>query len=164
MNSNTNTWLNDLDQVVKVRHEIAQRLDSIASTLTQAEANAAKTSGKFGFESEINHLLSSAANLRQGVFRLLVLGDMKRGKSTFLNALLGENLLPSDVSPCTALLTILKYGNTQKVTIHYHNSKPPEEIDFQEFKQRYTINPEETKALEKGQILAAWISFLRSWT
>ncbi len=150
MNSNTNTWLNDLDRVASFRHEVAQRLDFIASTLTQAEADESKTSGKFGFESEIKRLLSEAENLRQGVFRLLVLGDMKRGKSTFLNALLGENLLPSDVSPCTALLTILKYRNTQKVTIHYHNSKPSEEIDFQQFKQRYTINPEEAKALEKG--------------
>ncbi len=31
---------------------------------------------------------------------------MKRGKSTFINALLGEKLLPSDVNPCTALLTM----------------------------------------------------------
>jgi len=34
-----------------------------------------------------------------------VLGDMKRGKSTFLNAILGEDLLPRNVTACTALVT-----------------------------------------------------------
>ena len=29
----------------------------------------------------------------------MVLGDMKRGQSTLLNALPGESLLPSDVKP-----------------------------------------------------------------
>lgn len=152
--SNTAGWFNDLERFAQVRHDIAERLDSISSQLTQAESEGERTSGKFGLEPEIKRLLSEAENLRQGVFRVLVLGDMKRGKSTFLNALLGQNLLPSDVSPCTALLTILKYGAVQKVTIHYNDGKSPEEIDFQQFKQRYTINPDEAKALEKGQLMA----------
>lgn len=63
---------------------------------------------KMNLEREIEDARRASQNLRQGSFRLLVLGDMKRGKSTFLNALIGENLLPSDVNPCTALLTILR--------------------------------------------------------
>jgi GTPase SAR1 family protein len=147
-------WFNDLARVDTVRHEIAARLDSIAHTLSQAESEGEKTSGRFGLEPEIKRLLSEAENLRQGVFRLLVLGDMKRGKSTFLNALLGQNLLPSDVSPCTALLTTIKYGAQEKVTIYYNDGKAPEQIDFQQFKLRYTIDPNETKVLEKGEQLA----------
>jgi GTPase SAR1 family protein len=153
-NKDTTGWFSDLTRVEAVRHEIAERLDSIAHILTQAESESENTSGKFGLESEIKRLLAEAENLRQGVFRLLVLGDMKRGKSTFLNALLGQNLLPSDVSPCTALLTTIKYGAQEKVTIYYKDSKAPEQISFDEFKQRYTIDPNETKVLEKGQQLA----------
>jgi GTPase SAR1 family protein len=81
----------------------------------------------------------------------MVLGDMKRGKSTFLNALIGENLLPSDVNPCTALLTTLKYGPEKQVTIIFNDGKSPERIDFTSFKQRYTIDPEEAKVLERNQ-------------
>jgi GTPase SAR1 family protein len=141
-------WLDDLDRVVNIRHQVASRLDAIAQTIIECEMEGAKTSGKLGLEAEIERLATASQNLRQGVFRLLVLGDMKRGKSTFLNALLGQNLLPSDVSPCTALLTVLKYGTKEKVTIHYKDDTA-EEIDFPQFKQRYTINPEEAKTLEK---------------
>lgn len=39
-----------------------------------------------------------------------VLGQFKRGKSTFINALLGENLLPTGIVPVTSAVTVLKYG------------------------------------------------------
>lgn len=146
----TPSFLNDLDRVARIRQSIAAHLGTIVTTLTAAEA-AEQTSGQLGLESEITDLSVASKNLQQGVFRLLVLGDMKRGKSTFLNALMGENLLPSDVNPCTALLTILRYGAEKRVTVHFNNGKPPEQIDFANFKQRYTINPEEAKSLEQSQ-------------
>ncbi|MGB3296266.1 MAG: dynamin family protein [Phormidesmis sp.] len=93
-------------------------------------------------------------NLRIGIFRLLVLGDMKRSKSTFLNALIGENLLPSDVNPCTALLTILRYGPEKRITVHFLDDTTPETLDFEAFKQRYTIDPAEAKQLEANEELA----------
>jgi hypothetical protein len=122
-------WIEDLDRVVKVRTEVADLLDAIAQTLTQVESEGEKISGKLGLDRDIERLVTTGENLRQGVFQLLVLGDMKRGKTTFLNALLGQNLLPSDVNPCTALLTVLKYGETEKVTcglgIHRQTKKSP---------------------------------------
>jgi GTPase SAR1 family protein/FtsZ-binding cell division protein ZapB len=148
----TNPLLKDLDRVAKVRQDIATNLGNIVTTLSQAETVNAQTSGELGLEREIADLTVAEQNLKQGVFRLLILGDMKRGKSTFLNALIGENLLPSDVNPCTALLTVLKYGPEKRVTIHFNDGKAPEQVDFPSFKQRYTINPEEAKELEqKGQ-------------
>jgi hypothetical protein len=41
---------------------------------------------------------------------LAVLGQFKRGKSTLLNALLGEPLLPTSVVPLTAIPTFLRAG------------------------------------------------------
>ncbi len=147
----TNPLLKDLDRVAKVRQAIATHLGNIVTTLSQAEAKGAQASGELGLEREIADLTVAGQNLKQGVFRLLILGDMKRGKSTFLNALIGENLLPSDVNPCTALLTVLKYGPEKRVTIHFNDGKAPEQIDFAGFKQRYTINPAEAKELEQKQ-------------
>lgn len=144
-------FLNDLERVARVRRRISDHLSQIAQTLTQAEFDGERASGKLGLEREIEDITLASKNLRRGVFRLLVLGDMKRGKSTFLNALLGENLLPSDVNPCTALLTVLKYGPQKQVTIHYNDGRPPEQIDFKQFKQDYTIDPEEAKVLEQKQ-------------
>ncbi|GIL25452.1 dynamin family protein [Actinocatenispora comari] len=52
-------------------------------------------------------------------FRLLVVGEAKRGKSTLINALLGRPLLPSGVTPVTALPTELRYGQTEQLVVSY---------------------------------------------
>jgi ribosome biogenesis GTPase A len=43
--------------------------------------------------------------------RVLVAGEAKRGKSTLVNALLGQAVLPAGVTPLTALATTVRYGN-----------------------------------------------------
>ena len=144
----TSNFLNDLERVAAVRREIADSLSNIATAINQSELAAAAASGKLGLESDSADINLASNNLRQGVFRLLVLGDMKRGKSTFLNALIGENLLPSDVNPCTALLTILRYGSEKKVTVYFNDGKIPKQLDFKSFKENYTIDPAEAKRLE----------------
>ena len=88
----TDSFLKDLERVAQVRAEVASSLGRIAETITKAEAEAKPTSGGLGLETQIEDINVASKNLRKGVFRLLVLGDMKRGKSTFLNALIGENL------------------------------------------------------------------------
>jgi GTPase SAR1 family protein len=150
-NVKSSSFLQDLDRVAKARQTVAKQLGAIAQTLVKAEQDGKSNSGQLDLEREIEDLTLASQNLSQGAFRLIVLGDMKRGKSTFLNALIGENLLPSDVNPCTALLTILKYGAEKQVTIHFTNGKPPERVDFAGFKQSYTIDPEEAKTLEQRQ-------------
>jgi replication fork clamp-binding protein CrfC len=147
----TDQFINDLERVSQVRSEISICLSRIADTINQAELTGDNSSGKLSLTRDIEDITAASKNLRQGVFRLLVLGDMKRGKSTFLNALIGENLLPSDVNPCTAVLTILRYGAEKKVTIHFNDGKSPQQLDFQSFKYKYTIDPAEAKKLEQEQ-------------
>ncbi len=148
------TFLDDLDRVARTRREIATHLSEISDQIAQAESEAEQGSGQFDLGELVQDLSSASQTLRRGVFRLLVLGDMKRGKSTFLNALIGERLLPSDVNPCTAVLTILKHGPEKRVTIHHKGNKPARVIDFQAFKQEYTIDPDEAKQLEQNKQLA----------
>ena len=143
------TFINDLERVVQVRAEVGASLNRIADTLNQAEANNSNTSGKLSLERDIEDIRVASKNLRTGVFRLMVLGDMKRGKSTFLNALIGEKILPSDVNPCTALLTVLRYGSQKKVTVYFNDGKAPLDMGFDVFKNKYTIDPTEAKKLEQ---------------
>ena len=146
-------FLQDLELVAQVKADIAVSMATIADSLDEAEKINQNKSGKLELERDIEDLRKASTNLKQGVFRLLVLGDMKRGKSTFLNALIGENILPSDVNPCTAILTVLRYGEQKKVTVYFDNDEP-EEIDFKVFKTRYTIDPAEAKRLEQEKKLA----------
>lgn len=147
-------FIDDLDRVAQARLQVSEILGAIANTLKQAELEGEKQSGKLELHRDIEDITKASQTLRNVVFRLLVLGDMKRGKSTFLNALIGENLLPSDVNPCTAILTILRYGAEKKVTVHFNNGTSPENLDFKAFKQRYTIDPSEAKELEQQKKLA----------
>lgn len=55
--------------------------------------------------------------LREDVFRVLVAGEAKRGKSTLVNALLGRAVLPSGVLPLTAIATTLTYGDADEVLV-----------------------------------------------
>ena len=147
-------FFTDLERVAKVRRQMADDLSDIVSIVAEAETTGAGQSGQMGLSQTIEDIEATSQNLRQGVFRLLVLGDMKRGKSTFLNALIGENLLPSDVNPYTALLTILRYGPEKKITVHFLDNQAPETLDFETFKARYTIDPAEAKRLEESDQLA----------
>ncbi|MFZ0547723.1 MAG: dynamin family protein [Candidatus Promineifilaceae bacterium] len=58
--------------------------------------------------------------LNSGRFHLAVLGQFKRGKSTLLNALLGERLLPTGVVPVTAIPTLMAYGPTRQARIIFN--------------------------------------------
>ena len=44
------------------------------------------------------------------LFLLVIVGEFNSGKSAFINALLGERLLPEGVTPTTAQIHVLKYG------------------------------------------------------
>jgi small GTP-binding protein len=71
--------------------------------------------------------------LETRVFSLVVLGQFKRGKTTFINALLGREFLPSAVVPLTAVPTILRYGETYETQVIYKDGTkreiPIKEID-----------------------------------
>jgi len=53
---------------------------------------------------------SAAERIAEGRFYVACVGQFKRGKSTLLNALIGEPILPSGVVPVTAVPTILRFG------------------------------------------------------
>jgi len=56
-------------------------------------------------------------------FKVLVVGEFKRGKSTFINALLGEEVLPSHAKPCTAIINEIKWGKTPRSLLHFKQKK-----------------------------------------
>jgi len=64
-------------------------------------------------------LLSLETKLAEGRLHLAVLGQMKRGKSSFINALLGAEVLPTGVLPVTAIITEISYGHAPEATIVY---------------------------------------------
>ncbi|MFO0646846.1 MAG: dynamin family protein [Polyangiales bacterium] len=48
---------------------------------------------------------------------LVVLGEFNHGKTTFVNALLGGDVLPTGITPTTALIHEVRHGDTPKASI-----------------------------------------------
>ena len=46
-------------------------------------------------------------------------GETSAGKSSFLNMILGENLLPSSLLSTTSTICELKYGRERRVEVHF---------------------------------------------
>jgi GTP-binding protein EngB required for normal cell division len=63
--------------------------------------------------------------LDEGLLRVAVLGQFKRGKSTLLNALLGAPVLPTGVTPVTAIPTFIKSGPKAAARITFKDGKEP---------------------------------------
>lgn len=56
-------------------------------------------------------------------FTLVILGEFKRGKSTIINALLGKELAPMNISPETYTINEITYGRVQGVEAVFDNGK-----------------------------------------
>jgi Dynamin family len=64
--------------------------------------------------------------------QLAVLGQFKRGKSTFLNALLGAPLLPTGVVPLTAVATFIIWGPEPLVRVVFKDQRAAEQFPLRE--------------------------------
>ncbi|MGI6285576.1 dynamin family protein [Neomoorella humiferrea] len=63
---------------------------------------------------------------------LAVLGQFKRGKSTFINALLGEEVLPTAILPLTAVPTFLLWGPEIRVRVVFQEGNQSEEFTLRD--------------------------------
>lgn len=61
--------------------------------------------------------------------RVAIAGRAKAGKSTLLNALVGERLAPTDTGECTRVVTWYADGHTYRVTAHVAD-QPPVQLRF----------------------------------
>jgi small GTP-binding protein len=91
--------------------------------------------------------------LRANRFNLVVMGAFKRGKSTLINALLGEELLPTAIVPLTSVVTILGYGERLNIQVHFINGET-REINKKELVDYITErgNPQNKKGVREVEI------------
>ncbi len=102
-----------------------------------------------------NNLLNKRLSLLQekfdqNEFQLVVLGQFKRGKTTLINALIGENLLPTAIVPLTSIITILKYSEKEKAVVSFSDGHK-KEISLSQIEDYVTEvkNPKNIKKVTK---------------
>lgn len=92
--------------VVLSFHGHRQALFGIVSDLKRLREIAAEE-GNAPLAGVIGQVLG---HVEQQGFSVAVVGEFKRGKSTFINALLGKEILPADVTPTSATINRVTYG------------------------------------------------------
>ncbi|TLD93031.1 ATP-binding protein [Helicobacter magdeburgensis] len=71
------------------------------------------------------------AKLQEQRFCIGITGVLSAGKSTFLNALLGQEVLGTSSVPETANLSILRYGETPRARVHFWSKEQWEDLESQ---------------------------------
>jgi len=86
--------------------------------------------------------------LRDNTFNLAVLGQFKRGKTSFINALLGRHLLPTGIVPLTSIICIIKYAKEPVSKVFFLDDKE-KTIDIKDICLYVTEkqNPENRKSV-----------------
>ena len=96
------------------------------------------------------HKVYATANCKE--FTIGIIGDFTVGKSSFVNAILGERIAPVSVNPSTAIITKIKYGRTPKAIIHYNNNRDVE-MTYEEFMDFSAFNINDFKERDRtGEI------------
>jgi len=67
---------------------------------------------RFGASDEDKAALASSIRQLDEFFMLVVVGEFNSGKSAFINALVGRQVVKEGVTPTTAQIHVLKYGDT----------------------------------------------------
>lgn len=68
-----------------------------------------------------DELKNQAKKIKADQFKLMVAGEAKSGKSTFINAYLGQEILPMDVLQCSSSVVEIKYGEKLALKAFYAN-------------------------------------------
>jgi GTP-binding protein EngB required for normal cell division len=89
--------------------------------------NQAAVLRKLKLESRIKTVETLEEVVRNDTFKVLVLGQFKTGKSTFINALLREEILPADPVPCTAIINEIRYTEDSAYAMLYTKAPQPDE-------------------------------------
>lgn len=136
-----------LDDVKKNTQMVASCFESLANRLTQ--------------QTELSPVVGVARQrveeLRSNKFTVMVVGEFKRGKTTLLNAMLGAKVMPTKLTPCTAIVTYIRYGKKPEAVIEFTDGRPQERLNLDEYVQKYQLNIDDTQ-VDDRQALSQEIS------
>lgn len=87
--------------------------------------------------------------------RIAVAGIVKAGKSTLLNALLGEQIAPTDAAECTRVVTWYRYADTPAITVFPRDGEP-RSLPVRRDHGRLVVNLGQDHAEDIQRIEVAW--------
>ena len=138
-----------------VNDQTKRKLETIASHVERYAHVIGKPDGDIGLglSMEAGNFLLMSKNMRAGVFNLLIMGKFKNGKSTFINAIVGREMMPTKASACTAVIAIIEHGkDTDKIKIVYteESHRQARKVKREDFFKEFALTIEDERNLAGG--------------
>jgi small GTP-binding protein len=108
-----------IDGLLRRKRLITERQDALLEELRAVLQRLDEAFQRFGADvdpADQRTLRDTLAHLEE-LFLIVVAGEFNAGKSSFLNALLGEQVLPEGVTPTTDAITLLQHGDEVSSTL-----------------------------------------------
>jgi GTPase SAR1 family protein len=138
--------------MLKLKQEPTSAIPANGATDAQALSRLQHIAEQLGETSVVTDLHQLIARVREGRFFVACIGQFKRGKSTLLDALVGEPILPTGVVPVTAVPTVLRFGEQRSARVLIGNKwqvvKPEELAEY----VSEELNPENKKRIEGVEV------------
>lgn len=109
-----------------------------------------------GDPSALQILETFALRLREPM-RVAVAGMVKAGKSTLLNAIIGEEIAATDPGECTRIVTWYRYGPVPKLTLYPH-SGTPRELPIRRVDGRVVLGLDDFRPEDVRHVIVDWPS------
>jgi len=128
-------------------------LESVADDSFEADVlRIGEVAAELDSERITSDALALAERIVQRRFYVACIGQFKRGKSTLLNALVGQSILPAAIVPVTAVPTVLRFGRVLDVRVRFR-SKPSLQISVPEIEnyvseERNPLNAKDVQLVE----------------
>lgn len=141
--------------MVLINQETKKKLSTIAENMRSysllVDEPAKKGAVGMGMSSEANIFRSNAEDVENGVFKVLVMGKFKNGKSTFVNALVGKVMMAARATACTAVIATVEYGgDSNNVKVIYSDSSAPKKMTLSQFTEEFALSKEDQQYIEDG--------------
>jgi len=113
----------------------------------------AELADQFDAEQVAADARSVAERISEGRFYVACIGQFKRGKSSVLNALVGDSVLPTGVVPVTTVPTIVRYGSHAAARVRFEAAGgwadiPVKTVDEYVSEEKNPENAKQVAALE----------------
>ena len=94
-------------------------LESIVLTLNGLVARVESLFTRLEMAGQAERLSRLRLSLNADRFEIVILGEPKPGKSTLVSALVGEDLVPVKILPCTGLMVSVGWGRENQAILHF---------------------------------------------
>lgn len=98
----------------------------MVTTITAGIARLDGVCRHVSMDTQADELKAVNERLQNHIFSVGIMGEFRKGKSTIINALLGQEIVPADIVPTSATLNYVRWDNDKHAEIRFKNGTKKE--------------------------------------